>query len=241
MGEFFGSVLIGSGLVLFVVALAAVFRPLPKLKMSTRKAAAAGLALSVASCVGGAVLMPNGQEIANAEVAKNVQNPPTESGKAEPMQPNAALQGAIVAQWRAVVEAVQPCDRANDRVVDAIQRVSAGSGSLYDAYARADEGVETCRSAHATLRDLDVPAAAEGQLKHDLSGALQTCGDAYFVRQMALESAKSIFDGDMRPSVVNEFKTQAETAKNGVLACAASYMSAAVGGGVDLEKMTYNS
>jgi hypothetical protein len=42
---------------------------------------------------------------------------------------------------------------------------------------------------------------------------------------MSLESAQDIFDGDMSPSGVSDFKYQAESAQSGVLACASGYMS----------------
>jgi hypothetical protein len=231
MGAFFGSALIGFGLVFFFIALIAVFRPLPKFKMPTRKAAAAGMALSVASCVSGVPFMPTDQDIAKAVAVE----------QAEASAANDALKMEISTEWQSLLDAVEPCDEANTRAVEEMQAISEGRGSVYEAYASAEHGAAICRKAHYALRELDVPERAEGKLRDNLSKSLKTCADAYLLRQMSLEAAQSILDGDIRPSAVNEFKEQAEGAQAGTLACVAGYMSAAMDAGVEIKEMQEKS
>jgi hypothetical protein len=57
------------------------------------------------------------------------------------------------------------------------------------------------------------------------------------MRQESLETATKILDGDFRPSLVSTYKDQAGVAQQGVMACAAGYMSAALKAGVDPKKM----
>lgn len=70
-----GGLLILLGFALFVAALVAMFKPLPKLRMATRKAAAIGMALSVASCLVGSGISPTADtELATpAEVDEEVE------------------------------------------------------------------------------------------------------------------------------------------------------------------------
>jgi hypothetical protein len=231
MGALFGAALIGGGLALFVIALVAVFRPLPKFKLPTRKAATVGMALSVASCVTGAAFMPTDQDIAQAAAVKQ-----TEAKVAKD-----ALGKEITAEWQSLLDAVEPCDEANTRAVEDMQAISEGRGSVYEAYASAEQGAAICHKAHYALRDLDVPVSAEGELRDNLTESLKTCADAYLLRKLSLEAAQSILDGDIRPSAVNEFKAQAEGAQAGTLACVAGYMSAAMNAGVDLKEMQKKS
>lgn len=74
-----GGLLILVGFALFVAALVAMFKPLPKLRMATRKAAAVGMALSVASCLVGSGISPRTETepVATAEV----------DGEVEPAEP----------------------------------------------------------------------------------------------------------------------------------------------------------
>lgn len=231
MGGVFGSLLLGGGLVLFTLALVAVFRPLPKLNLPTRKVALRCLAPSLGLIVIGALIMPTEQDKAKAEVAA------TEEKQAAANLEKAELRKTIVTEWQALLDAAEPCDKANTIVGNIIDAMSEGTGSVYEAYASAERGVEACRIAHASIRDLDVPDGVDEKLRDDLSVSLKTCGDAYLLRQMSLDSAKDVFNGDMRPSAVNSFREQAEGAQSGVLACVAGYMSAALDAGVDLNDM----
>ncbi len=89
----FGGLLILAGFVLFILAAVAMFKPLPKLRMGTRKAAAIGLALSVGSCVVGGSLQPSdGTDTTEAvEVAEAAPN-----ADAAPSKPSATPIGQPV-------------------------------------------------------------------------------------------------------------------------------------------------
>ncbi|MDP2214995.1 DUF4352 domain-containing protein [Phenylobacterium sp.] len=83
-----GGILVLAGFVLFVLALVAMFKPLPKLRMGTRKAAAIGMALSVGSCiVGGAITPTDGADpSAPVQVAEAEADTPAEP--AAPAKPS---------------------------------------------------------------------------------------------------------------------------------------------------------
>lgn len=79
-----GGLLILFGFALFVAALVAMFKPLPRLRMATRKAAAIGMALSVGSCIVGGAISPADPDApsavadADSEVVEPAPAPPAE-------------------------------------------------------------------------------------------------------------------------------------------------------------------
>lgn len=91
-----GGILVLAGLALFVLALIAMFKPLPKLRMGTRKAAAIGMALSVGSCIVGGAITPtdDADPAAPVQVAEAEADTPAEP--AAPARPSATPIGEPV-------------------------------------------------------------------------------------------------------------------------------------------------
>jgi len=133
--------------------------------------------------------------------------------------------------------ALQPCDDANSRMGKLVNGISNGGASIYDAYEAAKRGTDVCRETWSAIGDVEVDDAVSGDARADMTKGLDTCRDAYLFRQMALRSAQAIFNGDMRPSAVSEFKERASTADSGVLACVAGLMSGALKAGVDVKDL----
>lgn len=247
MSEFFGGVLAFAGVGLLILAIVALVRPSRRLRMPTRKRALLGVALSFGIIlVAGSLLPPPppptpAEKAAAAERARQGEadgaRQRAEEQKAEEREQE-STRAEVVTLWRSVLSAVRPCDEANGRMVDVLQRTTRGSSSVYNAYAAADRGAETCRQSWSRLRDLDAPDGLAREQRSKINESLETCGNAYLARQMSLEQAKVIFDGDFRPSALNDYRVQAEAAQAGVLSCVAGLMSGAVEAGVDLNQMS---
>jgi len=245
MTEFLGGVLALGGTFLFVAALVALFRPLPRLWMATRNTAVAGIALSIVSCAAGGALLPpppersaSGQAIkANApESFARAEEQKTDE-RAEAERKRDTLKGEVLTLWHSVLNAVGPCDRANTALAGALQEMSRNP-SLYRAYSLADRGVEACRQSWSQLGELDPPASADRTLRRAFDQTLDRCRNTYLERQQSLEQARTVFDGDLRPSAVESFRRSAENAQNGVLACVAGFMGNAVEAGVPMEQLS---
>jgi hypothetical protein len=240
MGAAVGLIFVLFGSSLLIVSIIALIRPIPKLLMPTRKRAAGGLLISlVVGTIGGA-LSPDQQPAVAATSARNEVTASQKVARSEDSSAehnNDELKGQLIASWKGLRAATSDCDQINKRLGDAIGAVSSGGGSMYDAYSLAHDGVEICRSAWSALGELTPPAAANASLQSEFSTTLENCRAAYLMRQESLETATTILDGDFRPSLVSSYKDQASLAQQGVIACAAGYMSAALKAGVDPEKM----
>jgi hypothetical protein len=235
-----GLILMLAGTFLLVASIVALIRPIPKLFMPTRKRAGAGLLIALVVGTTGGALSPDQQPAVAATAAPNEEAVPEKRtpAKERPVERKSdELKEQLIASWKSLRAATSDCDETNKRLGDAIGAVSSGGGSIYDAYALARDGVETCRSAWSALGELGPPPAADASLRSDFSTTLESCRGAYLMRQESLETATKILDGDFRPSLVSTYKDQAGVAQQGVMACAAGYMSAALKAGVDPKKM----
>lgn len=246
MADAFGTILLLFGMALFVAALWAFFWPLPKLRMPTRNAAVAGLALSVGSCVAAVAILPDPpatEEAAAADKEDETAKANTETDRdkraaAKEQAEAAALSSQARSGWRELLATVAPCDQANSRLAEALD---GGGGSMYEAYGLATSAAKACRSTWLAFSDLRPPKNARGALRDQFEDTLKTCKTAYYMRKESLETAQSIFDGNIRPSAVATFKDEATASQRGILACVAGYMSAATKAGVDLEEMSSTS
>lgn len=239
MSAVLGLIFVLAGTALLIASIVALIRPIPKLFMPTRKRAGAGLLIAlVVGTIGGALSPDQQPAVAATSDRSEVATPEKAPAKERLAEANKdELRGQLIASWKSLRAATSDCDETNKRLGDAIGAVSSGGGSIYDAYSLARQGVETCRSAWSALGDLSPPAAADASLRSDFSTTLENCRGAYLMRQESLETATKILDGDFRPSLVSTYKDQAGVAQQGVMACAAGYISAALKAGVDPKKM----
>lgn len=206
------------GLALFVAALIALVKPLPKLWMGSRKAALVGLAASIASCSVGASLAPKPNSEGQPQIASTGANKSSatqslaDASVARETKAKAeALKKEILTLWSAVQVATKRCDTANGRVVEALQ-----ASNRFAAYEAADNGHDICRETWSTLNALDPPASAKGETEDKFEKALESCSGAYLFRQMSLDKMRTVLDGDFRPSALQDYKEDAQTAQSGV-------------------------
>lgn len=237
MNETIGTLLVLGGTVLFLIALFAYFWPLPKLKLGTKRAATLALALSVGTCISGTAFLPDpprtvAKPSAEPEAKRQAQ-PKVDRKAIRVKEAKAQLKREAENGWNDLLATVRPCDDANSQLAAYLGK--DGMPSMFAAFELADSAATTCTTTWLALNDLDAPRSAKGSLEDEFEEALETCQMAYFMRKRALEAAKEVFDGNMRPSTVNEAKREASAAQTGILSCVASYMSAAAKAGVKLE------
>lgn len=238
MGEFFGGLLVLASPVLFILGLVALIKPLPKLKLGSRKRAGLALLGSVVAMGVGGALLPDPA----TTPAKPADKPAEKASKPEakpaaPVVDAEAVKSQTLALWKQVVAATEVCDKANGTAGEVVGRISSGRASVYDGYNSAKQAEQVCRDATMTLGDLEPPAAVKGDTRQKFSKALENCQLAYVGKQMAMEKMAKILDGNMRPSAVAEFQETAQAAQSGALVCAAGFMTAADAAGVKIEDL----
>lgn len=157
---------------------------------------------------------------------------PVATNAVEPAEP-ADMKPAVIGFYKAIVAAVQPCDTATTRVAKTAEAVSKGRASVYDGYAAASSASDACGGSYSQVRDVAVPGELIGVHARAADKAKEICGDTAIAKQLAAEKAKEIFDGDTRPSQIDEYKNRSERGQIGTLACVAQIFDLAEKAGVD--------
>lgn len=156
--------------------------------------------------------------------------------KAEQLAKATASHAPFVKQYREMLAVAAPCDQAIGEVGKAATAVGSG-GSMVDLYSAANDGEAACQKAWLAINGMsppdDMPEDAETLTKE----AIETCGSAYYLRQRAMETAKTIADGDAKPSNVLSFRNDAQQGQAGVLACVAKWFEAGGKLGVKPEQL----
>lgn len=163
---------------------------------------------------------------------------PNETAKTIAGEPDVALRADAKRWYRAVIGHAQPCDDANEQLANLGAGLADGSSSMMSAYQAASRSREACRSVWLSYDDLDVPASFEGEMEDKAEEALDRCKTAYFTKSQAAEAAMTVFDGDMRPSAVEEMRKTATDGNTGMMACVASAMSVAMRSGLTSEQLS---
>lgn len=186
--------------------------------------------------VGGSMLPQPKSTEANkpSAVAADVDNPTKAIPAVQPAKPSTA-KSDIMSLWSKVKSASAGCDKANGNVADALGSLGK-STSIYAAYELADNAHAVCRESWSVLNDLEVPDSIEGDDAEQLEKTLENCASAYLLRQMSLDKMKTVLNGDMRPSALQDYKGDAQAAQGGVMACVAGMMSAGMKAGVDVKE-----
>ena len=242
-----GGIFILAGLALLIVGFIALIRPLPSLWLPTRKAAALALLGSLVSCgVGGSLVpKPTEQQLATqraerAQADAKAQAAERESKAAErasALKETAKVRDQaktdVLTLWGGISEAAKQCDNANNAVIKVLE-----TSNVFSAYEAADRGADICRETWSSIRELSVPSSVTGENKDKLEKALETCENAYLFRQMSLEKMRDMLDEGIKPSGLQAYKQDAQTAQMGVLACVGGVMQVAGELGVDLKSFT---
>jgi hypothetical protein len=136
-----------------------------------------------------------------------------------------------------IMGAVSTCDEAGKALAQRADGLTSGTTSIYEAYSLAARVEEACRESWSRVSDVDIPPALTGAARDAAEKARETCENAMIAKQMGGEAMKEVFDGDMRPSKVEDARQRAETAQAGTLACVAGIFDAAGKAGVDMSKI----
>ena len=136
-----------------------------------------------------------------------------------------------------IMLAVKPCDEAGKSLASAAGGLGNGSTSIYDSYSAAANVERACKNSWSKMNDLDVPPALTGAVEAKAEKAIETCKNAMLAKQMGGEAMKEVFDGDMRPSKMEDAKEKTSIAQAGTLACVAGIFSTAAHAGVNLDNV----
>lgn len=164
----------------------------------------------------------------------------TSSGEDEAPEPGSAaadVKAATISFYSALFEGMGPCDRAAKHTAQVAAGFETGASSIYDGYSAATSQASACRESWGTLNDLAIPAELKGPAEEAAEKARDACSNAAIAKQMGAETMQEVFDGNMKPSKVEEMRQQAEAAQAGVLACAVSAMGVAMKAGVKIEDL----
>lgn len=132
--------------------------------------------------------------------------------------------------WTDFSLAVKPCDEARKSVAVAI-----GGNEAVAIYSAAKDAERVCNGTWQEVQRLEVPAAAEGEVRTRLEKALETCEQTEFGKKWSLDLLQRAVDRGMRPSDVTEFQEVAQSTEAGMLLCAAGFLEAVESAGGKIE------
>ena len=223
------STLLWIGIVLFCVALVALWRPSRWVLMARRRSAVIGLCLSVASCVAGGALLP--------PVPKDQAAPtPLDTAAA----PQAPTPGAIDPVFAAAVKKlngdtlklVDECDAAGRRVSQSVADVRSGRSSMVYAYEMDDWGGKTCHQVWDEIGDIELPPAPPSPHQSLFKDEIETCRMAVIDKIDMLDKLKAVLNGDDRPSAMADLDAATSDGVKQNDVCAAEIAAAAALAGI---------
>jgi hypothetical protein len=147
---------------------------------------------------------------------------------------------AINAFQSNVISSMKPCDKASQVLADVSVRISNGRNSIYDGYAAASATEDNCRNSWSAVSKLEPPASLPSAAHKKADETLERCEGAMLAKQMAAGKMAEIFDGNMRPSKVQEARELADGAQAGIFACAAGFFLIANESGVDIKQLKFD-
>lgn len=136
-----------------------------------------------------------------------------------------------------IMAGVAACDAAGKALAARADGFTTGSTSMYEGYRLAAQVEESCRASWREISEIEVPAALTGAARTRAEEALETCENSMIAKQMAGEAMKEVFDGDMRPSKVEDARQKSQTSQSGTIACVAGIFDTANKAGVNLTKV----
>lgn len=142
--------------------------------------------------------------------------------EAKKAQTAAQLKVNMTAFYRAIMAEAKSCDQANQSVSKILE-----TGNIYASYDAAKQGAAICQDSWSNIRKLDEPKGLSSDQETKIAKAKETCGNAYLFRSTSLDKLMDALDGGMKPSQVQAFKENAQTAQYGVLGCVTELMTAA--------------
>ncbi|MBB3034025.1 hypothetical protein [Alteriqipengyuania lutimaris] len=144
---------------------------------------------------------------------------------------------ADIAQWYLqLTTRMQGCDSRIGELGTAMTAVGDGSGDVYSGYRVAREAESGCESAWSAYREISLPEVLE-PFEEEADEARESCQIAAMLKGDAAGKAAELFDGDMRPSVVEGIRSDLDSANSATLACAAGGAAVATKAGADLDQL----
>jgi len=169
-------------------------------------------------------------------------NSPSPAGGQAPSPASAVtasvVKPAVIAVYQQTLNAMRPCDDASAKVAKTAGAISDGRASVFDGYGAASTAFDACREAYSVIGAIQVPDTLPSSVSEVANKAKEICADTALTKQSAADKAKEIFDGDMRPSQVQDFKERVEHGQAGTIACVAEMFDMAQKAGVDPSAMT---
>ncbi len=223
-----GALLLLGGMIA-IIAGCVMFLPLARWRPHRRRAKFIALG-GLAAFIGGMIVMPtppaDGSKPVVASVAEKSE--PAVAVKAEPKVDDRADERAgLLSNYRKMLALAKDCDPAIAAIAEA-----ASSGSMVAVYSAAKDGQDGCQGAWMGITQL---SAESGDKEEE---AIETCGNAYYLRQRAMETAMTIADGDAKPSNVVSFQDDLKAGQAGVMLCVAQFFVAAGELGIKPDQMS---
>ena len=239
MQDFLAGCTMLASFAIFVLAFVALFKPLPSLGMGTRRRALRGFGVSFGLFVLTAIIMPPPKDkpATSQEMAAKDEQGVQSSASPTDVPSSPEQKAAAATFYKSLLGTLASCDEAAAATAKVVKRIQAGTASVYDGYSAATTQVSACQDSAAKARDLSTPGALGDAIAEKAEDAKEVCSNTAMAKQMAAETAQEIFDGNAKPSKMQEFTDRASLAQAGVIACAAKAMGVAIEAGVDLKDL----
>lgn len=212
-------------LIVFGASVIALIRPLPKLRMGTRKRALGGLGIALALFVVTAIVIP-APTADKGGAAKPVK---AAVARAAPKAPHETTpeQDRVISFLRYIVMQNINCKGAMDLTQGQLDKLASDRARPIDAYEEAKRGIKACGDAKAEYARADVfdgvPAADRSVAK----GAVESCDKAAASRKSAMELAQQVLDGDGRLASASKYRELRDIAMSHEAACRLSLLGLA--------------
>lgn len=153
------------------------------------------------------------------------------------VQKSAAARTAGLTFRDTITTQMQPCDAAAAALATVAGKLGSGA-SIYDGYAAANSTSAACSTSWQALRKLGAPGDLSGDAADKATETLARCADLAFAKKRAADAMMTVFDGDMRPSAIEEVKSRTSLAESYTMGCAAGMLATALASGVDAKELT---
>lgn len=138
----------------------------------------------------------------------------------------------FISLYHQVISTAKPCDDAAG-----VLQKAANGGNTLATYQAAKAGREACQNAAIEMRKLEAPEGLNGEATAMTNKALTTCANAYVYRQMGMDKAIEVADGDNRPSVISEMIENMKTAQAGTMLCIGKFLETSNNLGIDAKRL----
>lgn len=221
MRDFLAGVALLAFLFVSTAAFIALFKPLPRLYMGTRKRALAGFGVAFALVVLAAIIIPPVETTGEKGAAGQVVAKADE--RADDGKPGLTAKADMVAYYHKFMDAVETCDRAGTVVAEASK-----SGDPVSAYQAADRMESACLSTSGEIKDIDIPKSAGAEVKKELAETIKACESAYINKWSAAGLMKKALDNAGSVSTQAELRDTVQAFQGRTLVCVAGLVSAAM-------------